>query len=89
MVGHIDRGVNAVKEDEVAFNPFTHGEIFDVDMLCLWCRFLCIAHSSASIVVFVKESSSFLGNVEVLEYAPDKRYHLTSVVRGHKFSFGR
>ncbi len=67
----------------------SHGEIFDVDMSCSRCRFLCIAHSGASIVVFVKESSSFLGNVEVSEYAPDKQYHVTSVVRGHKFSFGR
>jgi hypothetical protein len=89
MVGHIDRGVNAVEEDEVPFDPFTHGEIFDVDMSCPWCRFLCIAHSGASIVVFIKESRSLLGNVEVPEYAPDKQYHLTSVVYGHKFSFGR
>ncbi len=42
MVGHIDQGVNAVEEDEVAFNQFTHGEIFDVDMSCPWCRFCAL-----------------------------------------------
>ena len=71
------------------FDPFLEGEVLNIDVSGVSCRFLCIAHSGASIVVFVKESSSFLGNVEVPEYAPDKQYHLTSVVRGHKFSFGR
>ncbi len=54
-------------------------------MVCPWCGFLCIAHSGTSIVILVEESGCFLGNAEIPEDAPDKKYHLTGVIGGHKF----
>ena len=65
MVGHVDGGVNPIQEDEVPFNPFTQGEVFDVNVPCLRGWFLCVAHGGTPIVVFVKKGSGFLWNVEI------------------------
>jgi len=50
---------------------------------------LSVAHGGTSIVVFIEEGCCFLGNVEIPENAPDKKYHFTGVIGGHKFSLGR
>jgi hypothetical protein len=54
MIRHVDGGVDAIEEDEVAFDPFAQGEILDIDMSCSWGRFLSVAHSGASAVVLIE-----------------------------------
>ncbi len=53
MVGHVNRCINPIKEDKIAFNPFTQGKMFDVDVAGPRCGFLCVSHSRTSIVIFV------------------------------------
>jgi hypothetical protein len=89
MVGHIDRSINAIKEEEVAFNPFAECKVFDVDVTCSRGGFLCVSHGGATVVSFVKECSCFLGNIEVPEYALNKEDHFTCVASGHEVGFGR
>ena len=89
MVGHVDGGVNPIQEDEVPFNPFTQGEVFDVNVPCPRGGFLGVAHCGTAIVILIKDSCCFLWNVEIPEYAPDKKYHLTRVICSHKSGFSR
>jgi hypothetical protein len=56
---------------------------------CPLCGFLCVAHSGTSIVILAEESGCFLGSTKIPEDAPDKKYHLTSVIGGHTFSLSR
>ena len=55
MVGHVDGGVNLIQEDEVPFDPFTQGEVFDVNVPCPRGGFLGVAHCGTSIVILIKE----------------------------------
>ena len=64
-VVHVDGSVNPIEEDEVPFNPFTQGEVFDVNVPCPRGGFLSIAHGSTSIIILIKKSCSFLWNVEI------------------------
>jgi hypothetical protein len=89
MVGHIDRSINAIKEEEVAFNPFAECKVFDINVTCSRGGFLRVSHVGATIVIFVEECSCFLGYIEVPEYASNKEDHFTCVASGHEFGFGR
>ena len=72
VVGHVDCSIDPIEEDKVTLNPFTQGEVFDINVACPWGGFLSIAHSGTSIIVFIKEGCCFLWNVEIPENAPDK-----------------
>ena len=89
MVGHVDGGVNLIQEDEVPFDPFTQGEVFDVNVPCPRGGFLGVAHRGTAIVILIKESCCFLWNVKIPEYAPHEKYHLARVICSHKFGFSR
>jgi len=65
VVGHVDGSVNPIEENKVPFNPFTQGEVLDVNVPCPRGRFLCVAHGGTPIVVFIEEGSGFLWNVEI------------------------
>jgi hypothetical protein len=89
MVGHIDRSIDAIEEEEVGFNPFTACKVFDVNVTCSRGGFLRVFHSGATVVIFVEECSCFLGYIKVPEYASNKEDHFASVAGGHKFGFCR
>ncbi len=89
MVGHVDGSVNPIQEDEVPFDPFTQGEVCDVDVPCPRGGFWGVAHCGTSIIILIKKSCCLLWNVEIPEYAPDEKYHLARVICSHKFSFSR
>ncbi len=93
VVRHVYRGIDAIEEDKVTLYPFAQREVFDIYVTCLWGGFWGIAHGGTSIVVFIEEGCCFLGNVEIPENAPDKKYHFTHVIGSHtchcwlKFAF--
>ena len=86
MVGHVDRCVNTFEDHEIAFDPFTEGEVFNIYVTGSGGGFLCIAHRCAAIVVFEEDRSRFLWHVEIPEDASDEKDHFSSVVCRHKFS---
>ena len=67
VVGHVDGSVNSIQEDEASFDPFTQGEVFDVDVPCPRGGFLGVAHCGTSIVILIKKCCCFLWNVEIPE----------------------
>ncbi len=89
MVGHVDRGIDSIKKEEVALNPFAESKVFDVDVMCLRCGFLRVPHSGATVVIFAEKCCSFLRYIEIPEYASNKEDHFASVAGGHKFGFCR
>ena len=74
MVGHVDRRINMFEDHEVAFDPFTDGEVFNVDVSGAGGGggFLCVAHCRAAVVVFEEDCSCHLWHVEIPEYASDE-----------------
>ncbi len=38
MIGKIDHCINPFKFEEIPFNPFAEGMIFNIHMLCAGCR---------------------------------------------------
>ena len=65
VVREINGGVDAVQEDEVAFDPVAESEVFDIDVTCPWCWFLCISHCGAAVVVFIRYGGGLLSYIEV------------------------
>ena len=72
MVRNVDRSIDLIEKDKVTLNPFTQGDVFDINVACPWGGFLSVAHGITYIIVFIKEGGCFLGNVEIPENAPDK-----------------
>ncbi len=72
VVRKINRCIDSVEKDQVALDPVTQCEVFDVDMSRSRGRFLSIPHSGAAVVVFVSNSSCLLRNVEVPEDATNE-----------------
>ena len=52
-----------------------------------WSGLLSIAHGGTSIVVFIKDGGSLLGDAEVPQNTAYEENHFSSVVCGHKFGF--
>lgn len=87
MIGHIYRRINAFQYHQVAFDPITKGEEFDIDVPCSCGRLLRVAHGSTPVIIFVEKGSSFLWNVEVAKNAAYIENHFTGVTSRHKFGF--
>ena len=88
-IGQIDGCVDTLQMEEVPFNPFTQGEVFDVNVPSPRGWFLGIAHGGASIVIFVEDCGCFLWNIQIPKNTSDEEYHLACVVRSHEFGFRR
>ena len=69
---HVDKRINKFEDHEVAFDPFTDGEVFNVDVSGVGGGFLCVAHCCAAIVVFEEDCSCLLWHMEIPEYASDE-----------------
>ena len=65
VVRNVNRCVDAVQEDEVAFDPVAESEVFDIYVTCPWCWFLCVSHCGAAVVIFIRYCGSFLRYIEV------------------------
>jgi hypothetical protein len=87
VVSDIDRGVNPLEVDEVAFDPITKRKIFNVDMACPCRGFLGVSHGGTAIIVFVCNGRGFLGYVKVPQYTTDKERHSADITSSHEFGF--
>ena len=65
VVRNVNQCVDAVQEDEVAFDPVAESEVFDIYVTCPWCWFLCVAHCGAAVVILIRDCGSFLRYIEV------------------------
>jgi hypothetical protein len=65
VVRKINQGVDAVQEDEVAFDPVAESEVFDINVSCPRCWFLCISHCGSAVVVFIRDGGGFLRYIKV------------------------
>ena len=85
VIGGVDRGVNLFQMEEVAFDPFTKSEVFDIDVASTSSWFLSITHSSTAVVVFVCNGHSFLRNAQIPEDAVDEKRNTFNVAHSHEF----
>ena len=64
-IRQVDRCVNTFQDQEVTFDPFAEGVVFDVHMACACSWLLRHCHSRACIVVFIENRGSILWDAEV------------------------
>ena len=88
VVSCIHCSVYLFKVDQVLFDPVILSKVLDIDMLSATCWFLCIAHFSATVVIFICNSSGFLWYVKVPEYAAHEEAHLSNITGYREFSLG-
>jgi hypothetical protein len=88
MVRHVDLLVDRFQMHEVAISPFADRTVFYVHVTRASGLFLGITHSSASDVVLVEDSSSFLRNPKILHGTAYEDDHLSCIVRHHELRFG-
>ena len=54
VVGQVLRGVDIIKDEEVAFDPVNDCKIADIHMAGSGGGFLCIGHSNDTLVVLIE-----------------------------------
>jgi hypothetical protein len=77
VVRNVNGRVDSFQADKITLHPVTESEVFNIDMACAGCGFMCIAHSRTAVIVFIGNGGSFLRDVQVPQDAAHKELHST------------
>jgi hypothetical protein len=68
VVCEVDCCANAFKFEEILFDPFAEGMVFNIPMLCAGCRLLGHGYCNTCIIVFIENRCGLLWNTNIPTY---------------------
>ena len=86
VVGQVLRGVDIIKDEEVAFDPVHDCKVSDIHMSGAGGGCLCIGHSDGPLIILIEKRCRVLRDTEVMHNAANEKADLSCIARGHKLS---